>query len=210
MELLSKRNDSRRGELRRFEHAGDRSGSHCLSDLRSATQRPAGHARSDRQFRLDAPWPFAWRRYSGSTNPFGVGLLLCFCSVARPARRFCLSSLNLQKGNLPFDVGAMVLLMVIRSLRLLPTHRPGTATPGSDGEFGKDCAVARMLMLLPLAIGLFVKARYDATAARVKPRLDWLSNVTFPVLLPRLTCGSLRRRQQRVRHYRSPILRCTA
>jgi hypothetical protein len=34
--------------------------------------------------------------------------------------------------------------------------------------------------------------------------------VTFPVLLPRLTCGSLRRGQQRVRHYRSPILRCTA
>jgi hypothetical protein len=33
-------------------------------------------------------------------------------------------------------------------------------------------------MLLPLAIGLFVKARYDATAARVKRPLDWLSNVS--------------------------------
>ena len=41
---------------------------------------------------------FAWRRYSGLTNPLELD---CFCSVARPARRFCLSSLNLQKATCP-------------------------------------------------------------------------------------------------------------
>ena len=44
-----------------------------------------------------------------------------------------------------------------------------------------------LLMLLPLAIGLFVKARYDATAARVKPPLDWLSNVSLILLIVLIT-----------------------
>ena len=42
-------------------------------------------------------------------------------------------------------------------------------------------------MLLPLAIGLFVKARYDATAARVKPPLDLLSNVSLILLIVLIT-----------------------
>jgi predicted Na+-dependent transporter len=42
-------------------------------------------------------------------------------------------------------------------------------------------------MLLPLAIGLFVQARYDVTAACVKPPLDWISNVSLILLIVLIT-----------------------
>lgn len=187
---------------------------------------------------------FALAKVLWLDEPLGVGLLLLGCAAGAP---FLPKLAQLAKGNLPFGVGAMVLLMVITVAYLpifLALLLPGvTVNPVKIAQ-----------SLLPLAIGLFVKARYEATAARVKPPLDWLSNVslillivlitvvnfdkvvqlfgtrgilagllfvlavrgrrdcyvTFPLLLPRLTCGSLRRGQQRVRHYRSPILRCTA
>jgi hypothetical protein len=104
----------------------------------------------------------SWRARIGEGTParrtLGVGLLLLGCAAGAP---FLPKLAQLAKGNLPFGVGAMFLLMVIT------------------------------VAYLPI---------------RGRSRLL----VTFPVLLPRLTCGTLRRGQQRVRHYRSPILRCTA
>jgi bile acid:Na+ symporter, BASS family len=209
-------------------------------------------------------------------EPLGVGLLLLGCAAGAP---FLPKLAQLAKGTLPFGVGAMVLLMVI-TVAYLPIVLP-LLLPGVTVNPVKIAQSLVLLMLLPLAIGLFVKARYEATAARVRPPLDRLSNVslillivlitvvnfesspglwhsrhsrgasvhrawillrlnahaafscvgqslsrygirgwqfgvgrdcyvTFPVLLHRLTCGSLRPGQQRVRHYRSPILRCTA
>jgi BASS family bile acid:Na+ symporter len=43
-------------------------------------------------------------------EPFGVGLLLLGCAAGVP---FLPKLAQLAKGNLPFGVGAMVLLMVI-------------------------------------------------------------------------------------------------
>jgi BASS family bile acid:Na+ symporter len=41
-----------------------------------------------------------------------------------------------------------------------------------------------LLTLLPLATGLALRARYGEVAARVKPVLDWVSNVTLvPMVL---------------------------
>jgi BASS family bile acid:Na+ symporter len=86
---------------------------------------------------------------------------------------------------LPFGVGAMVLLMVI-TVAYLPIVLP-LLLPGVTVNPVKIAQSLVLLMLLPLAIGLFVKARYDATAARVKPALDWLSNVSLILLMVLIT-----------------------
>jgi bile acid:Na+ symporter, BASS family len=86
---------------------------------------------------------------------------------------------------LPFGVGAMVLLMVI-TVAYLPIVLP-LLLPGVTVNPVRIAQSLVLLMLLPLAIGLFVKARYDATAARVKPTLDWLSNVSLILLIALIT-----------------------
>src|SRR6476660_1434405 len=103
----------------------------------------------------------------------GVGLLLLGCAAGAP---FLPKLAELAKGNLPFAVGAMVLLMVI-TVAYLPIVLP-LLLPGVTVNPVKIAQSLALLMLLPLAIGLFVKARFEATAVRVKPTLDWLSNVS--------------------------------
>jgi BASS family bile acid:Na+ symporter len=46
-------------------------------------------------------------------------------------------------------------------------------------------------MLLPLAIGLALKARYGDLAARVKPALDWISNASLILLVCLITAANI-------------------
>src|SRR6478609_6236279 len=46
-------------------------------------------------------------------------------------------------------------------------------------------------MLLPLAIGLIFKARAEELAARVKPVLDWLSNISLILLIVLITAANI-------------------
>ena len=48
-----------------------------------------------------------------------------------------------------------------------------------------------LLMLLPLAIGLLLRARFEATAARIKPWLDWLSNISLVLLIGLITVANI-------------------
>jgi bile acid:Na+ symporter, BASS family len=125
---------------------------------------------------------FALAKVLWLDEPFGVGLLLLGCAAGAP---FLPKLAQLAKGNLPFGVGAMVLLMVI-TVAYLPIVLP-LLLPGVTVNPVKIAQSLVLLMLLPLAIGLFVKARYDATAARVKPPLDWLSNVSLILLMVLIT-----------------------
>jgi len=125
---------------------------------------------------------FALAKVLWLDEPFGVGLLLLGCAAGAP---FLPKLAQLAKGNLPFGVGAMVLLMVI-TVAYLPIVLP-LLLPGVTVNPVKIAQSLVLLMLLPLAIGLFVKARYDATAARVKPTLDWLSNVSLILLIALIT-----------------------
>ena len=55
-------------------------------------------------------------------------------------------------------------------------------------------AIARsliLLMLLPLAAGLALKARYGDLAARVKPVLDWVSNLSLIFLVVLITAANI-------------------
>jgi bile acid:Na+ symporter, BASS family len=125
---------------------------------------------------------FALAKVFWLDEPLGVGLLLLGCAAGAP---FLPKLAQLAKGNLPFGVGAMVLLMVI-TVAYLPIVLP-LLLPGVTVNPVRIAQSLVLLMLLPLAIGLFVKARYDATAARVKPPLDWLSNVSLILLIVLIT-----------------------
>ena len=119
-------------------------------------------------------------------EPFGIGLLLLGCAAGAP---FLPKLAELAKGNLAFAVGAMVLLMVVTGAYLpivLPLLLPGiTVHPWN---------IARsllLLMLLPLVIGLVLKARYGDLAERVKPVLDWISNVSLILLIALITAANI-------------------
>ena len=88
---------------------------------------------------------------------------------------------ELAKGNLAFAVGAMVLLMVV-TVAYLPIVLPLLLPGGHCSALGPLPLAPLLLMLLPLVIGLALKARYGDLAARVKPVLDWISNVSLILL----------------------------
>ncbi len=46
-------------------------------------------------------------------------------------------------------------------------------------------------MLVPLAAGLALKARYEDLARRVKPVLDWISNVSLILLILLITAANI-------------------
>src|SRR6476646_3151550 len=129
---------------------------------------------------------FALARILSLDEPLGVGLLLLGCAAGAP---FLPKLAELARGNLPFAVGAMVLLMVITVAYLpivLPLLLPGVTVQPWD--------IARsllLLMLLPLVIGLALKARYGDLAARVKPVLDWISTASLILLIALITAANI-------------------
>src|SRR6185437_15919444 len=119
-------------------------------------------------------------------EPFGIGLLLLGGAAGSP---FLPTLADLAMGNLAFAVGAMVLLMIVTVGYLplvLPLLLPGVTV--SSWEIARSLV---LLMLLPLAIGLALKARYGDLAARVKPVLDWISNASLILLICLITAANI-------------------
>ncbi len=119
-------------------------------------------------------------------EPFGIGLLVLGCAAGAP---FLPKLAELSKGNLPFAVGTMVLLMVVTVVYLpivLPLLLPGVTV--NPMQIAQSLV---LLMLLPLAIGLLLRARFEATAARIKPWLDWLSNISLVLLIGLITVANI-------------------
>ena len=119
-------------------------------------------------------------------EPFGIGLLLLGCAAGAP---FLPKLAELAKGNLAFAVGAMVLLMVV-TVGYLPIVLP-LLLPGVTVNPWEIARSLLLLMLFPLAIGLALKARYGELAARVKPVLDWISNISLILLICLITAANI-------------------
>jgi BASS family bile acid:Na+ symporter len=119
-------------------------------------------------------------------EPFGIGLLLLGCAAGAP---FLPKLAELAKGNLAFAVGAMVLLMVV-TVGYLPIVLP-LLLPGVTVNPWEIARSLLLLMLFPLAIGLALKARYGKLAARVKPVLDWISNISLVLLICLITAANI-------------------
>jgi bile acid:Na+ symporter, BASS family len=119
-------------------------------------------------------------------EPLGVGLLLLGCAAGAP---FLPKLAELAKGNLAFAVGVMVLLMVV-TVGYLPIVLP-LLLPGVSVDPWKIARSLVLLMLLPLAAGLVLRARYENLAARVKPLLDRISNISLILLVLLITAANL-------------------
>jgi predicted Na+-dependent transporter len=91
-----------------------------------------------------------------------TGLVLLATAAGAP---FLPKLAQAAKGNLAFSVGLMVLLLQGVSV--------------SPWDIAKSLIV---MMLLPLAIGLFVNARYEDIAAKVQPTFGQASNTALLVL----------------------------
>lgn len=107
-----------------------------------------------------------------------TGLIIVGTAAGAP---FLPKLVQLAKGNAAFSVGLMTLLMVVTVIYLpvvLPILLPGASVSPWD--------IAQSLifsMLLPLGIGLFIKARYSETAASLQPHMSQISSLAIVVML---------------------------
>jgi len=114
-----------------------------------------------------------------------AGLLILGTAAGAP---FLPKLASLAKGNLAFAVGLMVLLMVL-TVGYMPLVLP-RLMEGVTVDAGKIARSLVVLMMLPLAAGLAVKAWFAAIAARVKPPLDKTSNLSLIALIALLVIAN--------------------
>ena len=119
-------------------------------------------------------------------QPLGVGLLLLGTAAGAP---FLPKLAQIAKGNLAFGVGLMVLLMVV-TVGYLPLVLP-LLLPGVSVNPAQIARSLFLLMLLPLAGALAVRARFALAAARTKPVLDRVSNLSLILLIVLITATNI-------------------
>ena len=119
-------------------------------------------------------------------EPLGVGLLLLGTAAGAP---FLPKLAQIAKGNLAFGVGLMVLLMVV-TVGYLPLVLP-VLLPGVSVNPAKIASSLFLLMLLPLAGALAVRAWYVVAAAGAKPVLDKVSNLSLILLMLLITATNI-------------------
>jgi BASS family bile acid:Na+ symporter len=120
-------------------------------------------------------------------QPLGVALLLLGAAAGAP---FLPKLAAIAKGDLAFAVGLMVLLMVL-TVGYMPLVLP-QLLEGVSVDSGKIARSLVLLMLLPLAMGLAVKARYEVVAARIGPLLNGLSTLSLGLMIVLLVVTNFR------------------
>lgn len=112
------------------------------------------------------------------SEPQSIGLILVGTAAGAP---FLPKLAEVAGGNVALAVALMVLLMIV-SLAYLPLALPQALT----GVRVDSLKIARSLlltMILPLSIGLLIKARRESLAERLQPLTNHLSNVSLIVVL---------------------------
>mgnify|MGYP001827339679 CR=1 FL=1 len=85
------------------------------------------------------------------------------------------------RGNMAFSVGLMVLLMVV-TVGYMPLVLP-LLIEGVDVDSAAIASSLVFLMLLPLAIGLLLRWRYESMAESLQPLMTQTSTVAIAALL---------------------------
>ena len=103
-----------------------------------------------------------------------IGLILVGFAAGAP---FLPKLVQHAKGDMAFTAGLMVLLMVI-TIAYLPIVLPFvlTGVQVSPWEISKSLIV---LMLIPLAIALFIRARYEEVAKGLIPTMNMAANLSL-------------------------------
>jgi len=120
-------------------------------------------------------------------EPLGIALLLLGTASGAP---FLPLLARISKGNLAFSVGLMVLLMVVTvgyMPLVLPLFLQGVSV--DPMKIGRSLV---FLMMLPLAIGLLVKARLSGLAAKVQPSLGRVSILSLALLIALLLITNMK------------------
>lgn len=86
------------------------------------------------------------------------------------------------RGKLAFGVGLMVVLMVV-TIIYLPIVLPILMGPGVSVNPWDIARSLILLMLIPLGIGLFIKARYEQVAATLNPIAARVSTVAMSIIM---------------------------
>lgn len=107
-----------------------------------------------------------------------IGLLLLGCAAGAP---FLPKLAQIAKADVPFAVGVMTLLVVVTVI-FLPLVLP-LLLPGVTVDAGAIALQLTLQILVPLAIGLFIKARYDETAQSLIHPVTQISNISMALLL---------------------------
>jgi bile acid:Na+ symporter, BASS family len=110
-------------------------------------------------------------------EPLGIALLLDTAAGAP----FLPKLAGIAKSNLAFAVGLMVLLMVLTA-GYMPVVLP-LLLEGVSVDATKIARSLVLLMLLPLAAGLLVKARLGHVADRIRTPLNGISSVSLVLLI---------------------------
>lgn len=106
-----------------------------------------------------------------------IGLILVGFAAGAP---FLPKLVHLARGDMAFTAGLMVLLMVVTILYLpvvLPFVLAGVQV--SPWEIARSLVV---LMLIPLAIALFVRARYEEVATSLVPTMNMAANLSLAAM----------------------------
>jgi len=120
-------------------------------------------------------------------QPLGIALLLLGAAAGAP---FLPKLAGIAKGNLAFAVGLMVLLMVL-TVAYMPIVLP-LLLEGVSVDPMKIARSLLFLMLLPLAVGLAVKARFGLVAEKIGPVLNKTSSLSLVVLIALMLVTNLR------------------
>lgn len=107
-----------------------------------------------------------------------IGLLLFGCAAGAP---FLPKLAQIAKADVAFAVGLMTLLMIVTVI-YLPIVLP-LLLPGVTVDAGAIAISLVWQMLLPLGIGLFVRARYEEAAASLLPHVTPISNIALVLLM---------------------------
>lgn len=107
-----------------------------------------------------------------------TGLILLSTAAGAP---FLPKLVEMARGNTAFSVGLMVLLMVV-TIVYLPLVLP-LLLSGVEVNPWDIAQSLIFMMLIPLAIGLFVKARYEDAADKMQPTFGQASNLAIIALL---------------------------
>ncbi|MDH6197085.1 BASS family bile acid:Na+ symporter [Mycobacterium frederiksbergense] len=123
----------------------------------------------------------------GLDEPLGIGLLLTGLAAGAP---FLIKLAEFAKADVALAVGLMVLLMVI-TVGFVPVALPlfvrGTAV--NPAQIAVSLIV---LMLIPLAVGLLLRARLQGVAGRIRPAVGWVSNVSMILVVVLTIAGHLK------------------
>lgn len=123
-------------------------------------------------------WAYLVTRLVPLAQPLQIGLIVLSTAAGAP---FLPKLVQVARGNIGFGVGLMVLLMVFSVGYMpfvLPLLLPGVSV--NPWDIAKSLLV---LMLVPLTIGLLIRARLPEVAARWRLIMNRLSNVAILILL---------------------------